>query len=785
VNPTHIYPADGIYSVQQLVTNVFGCQDSTTLDILIHPQPIAGFSNLTVCAQDVVDFTDTTIGAPTYWEWDFGDGIGTSLSQNTTYVYPVGGFYDVELIAGNAVGCVDTTVVTIEVYTNPVALYSADTVCYLDITTFTDLSSDVVPLATWYYDFGDGINNSGLQNPTYIYQAAGTYPASLTVTNIYGCDSTIQINVVVNNVPIADFTTDTVCWGSPTTFTDISIGTVNTWNWDFGNGFSSTNGPVENYTYPLPGSYLASMEVDGGVGCTDIAYQVVIVVDVLTPAIGVQATACLEEIVQFQDLSVAAPGVLITGWNWDFGDGSTSILQDPLHGYLIPGTYTVTLDVQTSTGCTNSGTTTITVFDPPSSAFDFTIPCEGQPTIFTDNSTDPLGAISYWEWDFGDASLLSFDPSPSHTYAVAGNYDVTLVVASTNGCNDTIIQTVTIYPSPTADFVNGLECGGVPVDLTSTSVGTIVSYEWIYAGSTFSTAQDTLYAFPTTTDTHPVTLVVTTDLGCIDSVTHDVITRPVVSFDFGPFETAGCPVMEVSFFENSLVSSGGAIVNWLWDLGDGSFSFSPNPTHFYEDEGSYTVSLQVITDQDCIYTDTLIYSIIVYPQPTANFTYAPHDISILNPEVDFTNTSSGAQDVEWHFGDFDYSNEWHPTHTYNDTGYFEVAQTVYNEYGCPDTMYQTLYVHGEFVVYAPNSFTPNGDGMNDYFNVKAYGLESYELLIFNRWGELVHTVTEYDVGWDGKYRGQECQSGSYTWKLVGIDFEKIPRDYVGHVILLL
>jgi len=263
-----------------------------------------------------------------------------------------------------------------------------------------------------------------------------------------------------------------------------------------------------------------------------------------------------------------------------------------------------------------------------------------------------------------------------------------------------------------------------------------------------------------------------------------VITRSVVLFDFGPFETAGCPVMEVDFFENSIVTSGGQIINWLWDMGDSSYSFSSNPTHFYEDEGTYQVSLQVITADDCIYSDTLAYSIIVYPQPIANFYYSPGEVNIIHPEVEFANTSVGAQDVEWDFGDFDYSNDWNPIHLYSDTGLYQVTQIVYNEFGCSDTMTLPLYVHDNFVVFMPNTFTPDGNDLNEVFSVNGYGFDSFELLIFNRWGELIRTITEFDDYWDGTYKGQPCQDGVYTWKLKAMDFEEIPHEVVGHVNLL-
>ena len=782
-DPTHTYPNDGFFTSQQTVTNIFGCKDSISIDVLIHPQPDAGFINTTVCAQDVVNYTDTTIGNINYWNWDFGDGSAPSNDQDPTHEYNVGGSYTVTLIAGNTSGCLDTNTRIVEVYTNPIADFEADTVCFLEVTSFIDLSTDAVPITSWNYDFGDNINQSTLQNPTYIYQAPGLYPASLIVTNINGCDDTVQINVVVNNIPVANFNYDTVCWGSPTTFTDISTGSVNSWNWDFGDGSTSANGPIETHIYANPGTYLASMEVDGGTGCTDIIYYPITVIEVLTPIIGAQDTACLMETIQFQDLSVTTSGS-ITGWLWSFGDGNSSTLQNPIHSYSNSGVYSVTLDVTTSTGCVNTGTYTLEVFNPPTNDFTFTIPCEGQPTIFTDNSLDNNGLITSWEWDFGDGSAIDNSSSPQHQYALAGNYNVSSIILSTNGCYDTLTQVVTIYPSPTADFIFSTECGGLPVDLINTSNGNITDYEWIYDGQIISTDENTSFSFPTDTDTHPTTLVVTTDLGCIDSLSQDVITKPIVTFDYGPNITAGCPVLEVSFFENSTTTGGGGIVNWLWNMGDSTYSFNANPIHYYEDSGTYYISLQVITAEDCIYYDTLTYAIIVYPQPTAGFIYSPHEISILNPEVKFTNTSIGAQDVEWHFGDFDYSNDWNPTHLYNDTGYFEVTQTVYNAYGCSDTISQFLYIRGDLVLYVPNTFTPNGDGMNDFFNMSGYGFESFELLIFNRWGNVVKTITDINDSWDGTFNGRNCQDGVYTWKLRAIDFDEIPHQRVGHVSIL-
>ena len=123
-------------------------------------------------------------------------------------------------------------------------------------------------------------------------------------------------------------------------------------------------------------------------------------------------------------------------------------------------------------------------------------------------------------------------------------------------------------------------------------------------------------------------------------------------------------------------------------------------------------------------------------------------------------------------------------HEYLDTGYYEVTQYVYNEFGCSDTVSQWLYVDGVFVVFAPNAFTPDGNEHNQYFDIKGYGYRSYELLIFDRWGNKIETITQDDYGWDGTYNGILCQDGIYVWKLEAIDDYGVPHEMTGHVTLL-
>lgn len=782
-NPSYTYANDGVFNTQLIASNNFGCLDSVAIQTLVLPQPEAGFTNINACAGDFVDFTDTTLGFPDQWTWDFGDGSPVNNNQNPSHNYALGGQYNVQLIAGNSAGCFDTTIIPVDVFTVPTPAFTADSVCYLDITNFTDASVDAVAISSWFWDFGDNINQSSLQNPGYIYQAPGIYNVDLTVTNVNGCDSTITVPIIVYDIPVADFTFDTVCVGSPTTFTDQSTGVPLNWTWDFGDGNTSTNGPIESHVYAQAGSYLVQMVVDGGAGCTDQAFHAVIVSDAVAADFIAVDSACLNSTVSFTDNSTITIGN-ISAWSWDFGDGSpVDNNQNTNHVYTAPGTYTVVLTVTSNAGCTSTFVKNIDIHDLPIADFIANVPCEGQATNFVDQSNPSTGLINLWQWTFGDGSPSDNTQNPSHVYGVAGIYNVELIVENDMGCRDTISNPVQIYPQPTADFTNNVVCGGDSTmfsDLSTVVGGTLVGWDWSFGSSLQNPGHD----FPSTTDTFSVQLIVTTDLGCVDSITKLVQTLPVVNFDYGPLVTSGCPVLEVDFSDISTTTGGGGITNWLWDMGDGFFSFGQNPIHSYSDSGNYYVSLSVTTAEGCTYVDTLTYPIVVFPQPIAMFDPDPTSTSILDPTINFTNQSIGAVNYEWDFGDASYSNDFHTSHDYGEPGYYDVILIATNHFGCSDTAVVTIEIEDAFTFYVPNAFTPNGDGTNDVFGPEVFGQLEYKFLIFDRWGQLMFESTDPSEKWDGTFNGKEVPMDVYVWRAIILDRNREGQFYRGHVTVV-
>ncbi len=782
--PSYVYANPGSYSVSLLVTNGFGCTNSSSQTVTVLPQPVADFSYSIACARQAVNFTDlTTVSSPVSWNWDFGDGSPADNNQNPSHVYALGGTYNVTLIVSNIAGCNDTITQPVIVNTVPTPLFTANASCQGTATSFTDLSTDAVAINNWYYDFDDG-NSSFSQNPNYIYAAAGIYNVSLTVTNINGCDSTVVIPVTVNVFPDAIYSVDTVCVGTPTTFTDNSTGTPTQWTWNFGDGNNSTTGPITTHTYATAGSYLTSLTVSSGAGCTDQAFQIIVVRSDVQAAIDAANAICEDNVLTINDASVVTVGNILSQ-TWDFGDGSPlTTTLNTTHIYPNAGTYVITHVVVSDGGCASTAYDTVVVNPLPLANFTTANTCQNQASNFTDAST---GSINSWNWDFGDGGSDTTQ-NPSHVYATAGNFTTTLIVSTAAGCSDTASRPVTIYSQPNAIFNSNVVCWGSATtfeNLSTTANGTITNSFWNFGDGSTSSATNPTHVLLTQNDTFNVTLVVTTSLGCVDSVTQQVTTFPIPVFSFSPQQTSGCEAFTTGFNDNSTVS-GGSIVNWLWNFGDGNMTFTQNPTHTYDSAGTYFVSLTVTSSYGCQMSDTLSFPVVVFPRPIAAFTATPDETSIYEPNIQFNNGSQGATMWDWDFGDTETSIQYEPYHTYPDTGTYMVTQIAINEFGCRDTVQHPIRINGETSVFIPNAFTPNSNGLNDVFKPKLYGVIEFQMLIFDRWGNEIFKTEDINEGWNGKIYGvgEPVQQDVYVYKIFTKDILYNDHQYIGHVTVV-
>jgi gliding motility-associated-like protein len=185
-------------------------------------------------------------------------------------------------------------------------------------------------------------------------------------------------------------------------------------------------------------------------------------------------------------------------------------------------------------------------------------------------------------------------------------------------------------------------------------------------------------------------------------------------------------------------------------------------------------------------TDTLKYPIMVYPKPIAGFTALPDQASMYEPVIKFIDESQDATLWDWDLGDHTTSVDQFLIHTYADTGTYVVTQVAINKYGCRDTIQHNVRINGEPTIFIPNAFTPDGNGINDTFIPKMFGVREFNMSIYDRFGDLIFTSVDTEVGWNGKVNGagETVKDDVYIYKIYIRDLLNNPHTYKGRVTVL-
>jgi PKD repeat protein len=421
----------------------FGGSKSGVANILAQVGTNVGSLNLTIVdppAKPVADytyvatglsvlFTDASVGATSY-RWQFGDG-SESTERSPLHVYAQAGSYVVTLTASNSGGeSAKSQFVNVTLGDPPQAAFTF-TVNGNQVN-FVDKS---VGATSWLWVFGDGMS-SGQRNPIHVYASAGTYTVALTASNAAGSNTVSDaVTISAGPAPVAKFAFTVE--GLRVNFIDQSTGPPDTWMWDFGDGGRSfARDPV--HTYAAAGNYTVVLTVSNAAG-QSVSSQVV-PIEPGTPPEAAFAFEVSGKQVNFIDRSKGSP----TSWFWNFGDGTNSSQQNPVHIYSLAGQYTVTLTATNGGGSnTASDVVTIAAGVAPVAAFDATTTADSLQVNFVDRST---GAPTSWSWNFGDGNT-STQRNPVHTYSDPGTYTVTLTVSNANGSNS-IAKAVTVPPPP-------------------------------------------------------------------------------------------------------------------------------------------------------------------------------------------------------------------------------------------------------------------------------------------------------------------------------------------------
>jgi gliding motility-associated-like protein len=693
-SPTHIYTTAGIYSVK--LTNTFGsCIDSISKQITVLTPAVANFtSSATVSCDSLfsVQFTDQSTGANA-WSWSFGDG-GTSQVQNPIHQYKGYGVYTVSLIASNSAGCSGPLTKNQYIENRKPFIQISDVGskgCAPFIFTPTLIDTVVDGIASYAWNFGDSTTSNSPNPPPHPYPNPGTYYVTLTIKTNGGCTASTVDTVMVGTIkPVVSFTESatTVCASTPVSFTDESTPASNNgWLWNFGNGnFSTIENPV--YQFPSPGVYIVTLTAYNN-GCNDSAKATITVNPPLAKFTYTYSCNGNNSVFLFHDSSIKA-----NTWSWNFGDDSTSNLENPSHTYaVVDSTYTVSLTVtNTASGCSNTTTQQVLiVHQKPTISATHTIICVNTPIVIS------VGGVSFsyfssFTYNFGDGTVINagFNANLGHTYTKAGLYTVTVISTEVTGCNDTVTKANFIQVNgPTAQFSPSavVGCTGLNTTFTdlSTTDGTHPIKEWIwdYGDGTIDTSNGPppfIHDY-TKQGIYTVSLTVIDASGCSSAVVKtNLITVAYPTASFTTLDSMSCPASPIQFVNNS--KGYGLTYKWFFGDGVGDTSTLTDPLHTYP-IGDFKASLYVLDQFGC--KDSAINYNIIVDTPSASFTLTGTFAS-CPPLIDtFTFTGSYYKTLNWYFGGGGVSSLDSPVNYYNIPGTYYPYVVATSHGGCTST----------------------------------------------------------------------------------------------------
>lgn len=764
---THTYTTAGVYSLGLSIRDALGCVFNYTSapDAVIISKPNVGFSSLDTltCTNKPITFANTSTGnGPLQYAWTFGDNT-TGTQQSPVHNYSTTGIFDVKLVVTDAFGCKDSVLrpayINISFPHASFSMRSYTANCPPLDDTIRNLSTDYIRSA---WDFGDG-GTSSLTSPFHRYSYAGTYNLKLTVTGPGGCtdDTTMVIDIKgpsgsFTYAPLQGCMPFTVNFTATTQHRDSII-------WDYGDGNTwFTKSETATHIYSDTGNFQPRIILTDTSGCSVSIFgnDIVHSYKVFPKLDASLFNLCDSGVVNFSGLSTSND--VLTGWQWDFGDGATSNVQSPSHNYTTPGIYTVTLTNTSQFGCTGTVTTQpITVHVSPKIAV---VPptaaaCVPATFNFLGNVTRNVPGTLTWDWTFGNGNTSSAQNPAAQVYSIPATYRVRALVTHSNGCTDSAFSDILVRPLPVVD-------AGADVPLCRDSVFTLnpsgaLTYVWDASGSLSCLSCPNPVASPTNSVTYWVTG--TDAFGCSNRDSVRVTVRQPFPFIRPVLLDTMCAGARLQ------LSAGGAQV-YQWSprtyLNDSTLS---NPT-ITPDRDTVITYMLVARDSASCRRDTAYTTIKVYPLPRINA--GPDWTLAAGDTVTFRSTSS-PDILTW---------RWVPGLGLNCNDcpqpVLRAVQSqlyrvlVRNEGGC--TAFDDLQVTvtcGGGNVFMPNTFSPNGDGMNDKLYPRGTGIQGVKSLrVFNRWGQVVYERLNLKAnnpldGWDGTIKGVKAPSDVYVYTL--------------------
>lgn len=771
--PVHVYTSNGKYNVTLKVTNgdCFGVYvreidiSALNTDFTLPADPLCRNGQLMFTALE-----DTSQVKEFAWLMD-GELVGNEPAFDT--LFAAAGDHTLTLRLTDKNDCVLTEVSKPVQVKGPTAKFtsSATASCGSDAVSFTDESTSGTSIGEWLWDFGDSTTQTFSAPPfTHQYADTGTYMVKLTVKDADGCtDAYALADPIKVSAPKAHFgaAQTLFCPGMPLAFNDSSRGVGLTYRWDFGDGQTSTEQNPSNVY--ADGKYSVKLVVTDNLGCSDSLTRTDYI-EVKTPVAAFEATDT-SSTCQLLEAKFVNRSENYESFYWDFGDSTNSTLDEPRHFYDVYGNYVVKLYVKGYGGCVDSAVGQVNVYDPFAyTKINYTVPssaCNEMPVDFS--LVTPPG--TRFQFAFGDGDTdTSGQTELSHLYDYPNTYRPSVLLVDSQDCRVTVNGPTPINVKgavPVFNIDKKQFCDSGTIFLTNYSISNepIVSNIWNFGdGQSTPDKNPPAHAFPQA-GLYPVSLTATTQSGCTRTFTDTVrvyrTPNPVIGV-----EDITC-INRAMAFNGTLAQPPDTAIQWTWSFGDGRSSTERNNTISYDAPGNYNVTLTAANNFGC--QDMATHPLTVAPLPvvTPQNVVIPVGGEIVLP----VSYSSGVASYTW-TPPKGLSCTTCPTPIAKPslTTTYHVQVTDSNTCtGNADIMVEVVCKAENYFV--PNTFSPNGDGMNEVFYPRGKGLASVQSMkIYNRWGQLVFDRRNFSAndptkGWNGKMDSQLLPPDVYVYMI--------------------
>ncbi len=743
------------------------CSSSRTVPVFVYPTPVPTLSsNSPVCNGKTLNLKAS--GALSVL-WQGPQNFTSSLLQPaiTSASVSNSGVYTATLSSVNS--CTASSSITVQINPTPAIALIGDTVC---VNTLLALKGFAPPGCSFAWS---GPNNftSAVQNPVInpvTLAATGLY--TLTITDVNSCQNTAQVHSRIVDLPVVSFTSnEPLCAGKTLSLNaSATTGAIN-YLWTGPNGFTSSQiSPVITNVSPAGGGVFNLMAINGPCSVS-VAKQLLIYP---LPQLVLPATVDVCETKTINLNPSTSSNIVSTVWKGPagFSSGAANLKFYPA-SQAHAGNYYLTITDNHS--CVTSSAVTVGVMQNPVIRTTNVTVCFNEPAMLKAS-----GASTY-QWygpgvfaTAGDSiQLMHASNKNAETYTVTGT--------AVNSCSSVATVTLKTIPLPVAGFLV-LPSSSLCLNSEVTFRGSrAASYEWHGPEKLIFSGQEISFRLNYQGYAGTYTLFVTDASGCKSSTQQDIVIYNLPTGKFSGSLMDEC----VPFCSDFTFAPSSASVTSSWNVNGKNYS-GTSFNHCFKSEGSIPVR-GALYDAQTGCRSAVEYVVEARRKPVASFTFAPlHPVE--NEDVVIFTADTQDPDINKFRWFFDSNTEFNSrsevaTHLFETEGNYPVALVVQNKWNCSDTLVQAIKIDPDFLVFVPNIFTPNTDNLNEQFKPVLRAVKIYQLRIFDRWGEMIYATSDPASGWDGTYKGAECKSDVYVWKIELTSINGEAKSLKGHVTL--